>query len=282
MSVLATLAIVSFCSWDNPGADPYRGPVAASVHRYKDIPKDVRDKLQARMEKKQYDEVATISRDRIHGKHEYTGLRDMHFGNGRICETVSRTKWKPDAVERGLVYCEKEHCIIVPTVCNNVSRVTRVPKQDPAPKGGGGGSAPPVVPPASPELPATTGSGGTPTPIDPVTVAVPPLLPVAPPPGTFNEGSRPWAPPVFFPSPPSWFPWVPAPVPPGTTPPELPEVSPELPPELPPVMPPVFPPLPPVLPPIDQPPVGVIPEPSTYALLLGGLGMLALVRRRKK
>jgi hypothetical protein len=48
----------------------------------------------------------------------------MHFGNGRICRQVTRTKWLSTAVERGLVYCEGEHCLIVPTVCRNLSRIT--------------------------------------------------------------------------------------------------------------------------------------------------------------
>lgn len=239
MSLLAALAIVSACSWDNPGANPYRGPVPASVQRYTDIPKDVRDKLQTRMEKRQFDEVVTIERDRIHGSHEYTDLRSMHFGNGRICETVSRTKWKATATERGLVYCEKEHCIIVPTVCNNVSRVTRVPKREEPPKAGG--TPPAAVPPAATVPPVQdVPSGGT-------LMAAPGPVPYVP--RTFEDGSRPWAPPVFFPPPP-------APFPPG--------------------FPPIFPP---VLPPANQ--IPGIPEPSTYALLLAGLSVL-LIKRRKK
>jgi hypothetical protein len=42
----------------------------------------------------------------------------------------------------GLVYCEQEHCLIVPTVCRNVSRVTRT-------------GVPPVLPPV--EIPGGTG-----------------------------------------------------------------------------------------------------------------------------
>jgi hypothetical protein len=126
IALATALSVSPACSWDNPGANRYTGDVPAAVHHYTDIPKDVRDKLQARMEKKQYDEVADITKDNISGGSDYTNLRDMHFGANKVCTTVSRDKWKPLAKERGLVYCEAEHCIIVPTVCGNVSRVTRV------------------------------------------------------------------------------------------------------------------------------------------------------------
>lgn len=121
--VAATVTLPS-CSWDRPGADPYMGSIEAAVDRYRDIPVEVRDRLKAKMRKRAYDDIATITRDKIEGKRSYSNLRDMHFGNGRICRQVTRGKWKPDALERGLVYCEGDHCLIVPTVCRNVSRVT--------------------------------------------------------------------------------------------------------------------------------------------------------------
>lgn len=115
------------CSWDRPGADVYRGDVAAAVDYYTDIPPAARAALKKRMAAYQYDEVATIRRDSIEGKYRYDDLRDMHFGQGQVCRSVTRDKWPVGSVERGLVYCEGEHCLIVPTVCRNVSRVTREP-----------------------------------------------------------------------------------------------------------------------------------------------------------
>ena len=123
MLVAATVTLPS-CSWDKPGAQPYMGDMEAAVDRYRDIPPDVRQKLKARLRARTYDDIATISRDKIEGKRSYSNLRDMHFANGRVCRQVTRTKWAPEAIERGLVYCEGEHCLIVPTVCRNVSRVT--------------------------------------------------------------------------------------------------------------------------------------------------------------
>lgn len=112
------------CSWDRPGANPYTGDVPAAVAAYSDIPAPVREKLRARMQRIEYDELVEIRRDSITGKAgRYGNLREMHFGGGGFCPSVTRAKWSADHVERGLVYCEDGYCLIVPTVCRNVSRI---------------------------------------------------------------------------------------------------------------------------------------------------------------
>lgn len=117
---------VATCSWDHPGLRPFMGDVVAAVDRYQDIPLTVRTRLKARMAERQYDEFVDIERDAIVGQTRYEpGIRDMHFGDGRVCGTVTRAKWTSNMLERGLVYCEGEHCILVPTVCRNVSRIRR-------------------------------------------------------------------------------------------------------------------------------------------------------------
>lgn len=136
MSLLATLALAASastaaypsCSWDRPGVNPFMGDLVAAVDRYADIPKATREKLQARMRERRYDEIALITRDGVKGAHAYGAeIRDMHFGNGSICRTVTRAKWSATHEERGLVYCEDGHCLIVPTVCRNLSRISRLP-----------------------------------------------------------------------------------------------------------------------------------------------------------
>lgn len=126
--LFATSVIVSpTCQWDSPGVNRFTGDVAASVHHYLDIPADKRYKLEKRLNDKKYDEIVDITVDKISSnKNEYVDLRDMHFGINHICVTVNRDKWGHSIKERGLIYCEDEHCILVPTVCGNVSRVTRV------------------------------------------------------------------------------------------------------------------------------------------------------------
>jgi hypothetical protein len=137
MSLLATFVLAASttvsgvtlpqCSWDKPGANPFMGDVVTAVDRYQDIPAATRAKIQARMKTRSYDDIAVIERDAIKGKAEYAPeIRDMHFGPGSICRTVTRTKWTASTQERGLVYCEDGHCILVPTVCRNVSRIKRL------------------------------------------------------------------------------------------------------------------------------------------------------------
>jgi hypothetical protein len=104
------------------------GDVVAAVDRYADIPADVRQRLKARMAKRAYDEIVTIRRDSIEGRRRYDPrIADMHFGTGRVCREVVRTSWTAQTSERGLVYCESDQCILVPTVCRNVSRIRRAP-----------------------------------------------------------------------------------------------------------------------------------------------------------
>jgi len=117
------------CSWDRPGVNPFMGDVVEAVDHYTDIPAATRDKLKARMKARSYDDIAVIERDAIKGKASYAPeIRDMHFGPGAVCRTVTRTKWTATTQERGLVYCEDGHCILVPTVCRNVSRIRRLEK----------------------------------------------------------------------------------------------------------------------------------------------------------
>ena len=160
---LSSSAALPSCSWNSPGVDPFMGDVPAAVDRYTDIPPAVRAKLKQRMTVRQYDEIAAIRRDSITGQRKYNSdIRDMHFGQGRVCSTVSRKGWSDTMVERGLVYCEGEHCIIVPTVCRNVSRITRLPPDradaDPAgPRMAGPGGGPGAAPGAD----GAAGPGGT-------------------------------------------------------------------------------------------------------------------------
>lgn len=79
------------------------------------------------MARRDYDEIATIRRDSIDGQARYAPtISDMHFGAGHVCHSVGRQRWTAQTTERGLVYCASGHCILVPTVCRNVSRIERV------------------------------------------------------------------------------------------------------------------------------------------------------------
>lgn len=134
MSILfaVTLAAASTvqpsCSWDHPGVNPYTGKTAAAIDRYTDIPAAVRSTLKRRMEEGQSDDKVIITRDGISGKNQYDpAIRDMHFGAASVCATVTRSKWAEQRQEPGAVYCVDQHCILVPKICGNVSRINRVP-----------------------------------------------------------------------------------------------------------------------------------------------------------
>lgn len=124
-------AAIAGCSWDKPGQNPYMGDVVAAVDRYADIAPDVRERLRGRMVRRDYDDIVTIKRDSITGKGRYgSTIRDMHFGARQLCHSVSRAGWSPAMQERGLVYCDSGQCILVPTICRNVSRISRAEVAD--------------------------------------------------------------------------------------------------------------------------------------------------------
>ena len=135
------------CSWDRPGHNPFMGDVVAAVDRYRDIAPDVRARLKARMARRDYDDLVSIRRDSITGRAKYgSTISDMHFGTHQVCRSVTRASWSPAMQERGLVYCDSGQCILVPTVCRNVSRIARAgvsneraegPPEDPTAVAGG-------------------------------------------------------------------------------------------------------------------------------------------------
>ena len=134
------------CSWNRPGADPFMGDVVAAVDRYTDIAPQVREQLKQRMRARQYDEIVVITRDAIRGKQQHYDARinQMHFGQGRVCRNVTRAGWSEEMEERGLVYCVQGECILVPTICRNVSRISQAGSGAPAGAGGTGGPVGPA------------------------------------------------------------------------------------------------------------------------------------------
>ena len=263
------------CSWDRPGHDPFTGDVVNAVDRYRDIPADVRSRLKARMATRDYDDVVSIRRDSITGNAKYgSTIHDMHFGTRRVCHSVTRDSWTASMEERGLVYCDGGQCILVPTVCRNVSRITRA-EVSPAHAEGGipdDAPAPLLALDAEPsfvapdEMKGPLRSGG-PVGAD---VGTPYTLPAQPdspgtlsgttlPPSGPDSGTAPLPPgaPLFV----SRNIAIPAPGVPGTQllPPTPGEIATEAP-----------------------LPVAVtsVPEPQTLVLMLSGLGAIALLRRR--
>ncbi|MDP1532007.1 MAG: MHFG family PEP-CTERM protein [Rubrivivax sp.] len=266
-TLAASVTAAPACSWDRPGHNPFIGDIIAAVDHYTDMPVGVRAALKARMAERRYDEIVTIGRDAIVGRHRYApDLRDMHFGSGQVCRTVTRKAWGAHAIERGLVYCESGHCVIVPTVCRNLSRVTRLPD---APESAGASGARGAAEPGSADAPALAlneelqfeapaAGPGTPSPAalsfaglvaDSAGGGAGPLLRGAP--GSFGDGAS-----AALPQPPGAWPDIG--LPPLLHPTLLPTQTPAL-----------------------LPTPGV-PEPASWILLgLGVLGLAGLKARRQ-
>ena len=210
--------VIEVCDWVHPGLHPFMGNVVNAIDRYQDIPAPVRARLKERMEARQFDEFVAIERDGIIGKRKYEpGITEMHFGNGKVCRTVTRTHWTAAMRERGLVYCEQDHCILVPTVCRNVSRIRRLPEDaapqanapeaEPAPGSAGGGYSSSgylmVQARRVQEIAPESGRGSG---------YVVPLVPFAPPfsggfggPSTPLPPTQPWTPVGEVPEPQTWL-----------------------------------------------------------------------------
>jgi hypothetical protein len=245
----AAATVIPACSWNHPGRNVFTGDIPNSVDDYKDIPKSTREKLKQRLRDRSFEDVAVITRETVKGKDEYDAtITEMHFGANSVCKTVTRNKWKDSHVERGLIYCEDGECLIVPTVCRNVSRIKR------------------ILPPSPYDLLPPTGAGPMPaeTPIgEGPPVLVPPInmppnyynqpLPVSP--GYITGGGGFYFPPTT-PNVPTWPPTTPT-TPTTPVPPDVP-----------------------VTPDVPVPPVNV-PEPSTPLLLALGLIIGVLLRKRK-
>lgn len=117
--------VLQSCSWNQPGLNPYRGLPSVAVLNLSGIPAYTREALSADMWDLPTDRV-WISRDRIWGKFEYAGLRDMHFGTSTICRWPQYSGWPKDHMEEASVWCRSGNCVIIPAVCGNVSVVTKV------------------------------------------------------------------------------------------------------------------------------------------------------------
>ena len=247
ITLAAAATVQPSCSWDRPGANPYTGKTDAAIDRYTDIPERTRVKLKHRITYGNPDETVNITRDAITGKYVYDAeIRDMHFGAASVCHTVTRSKWTASRSEPGAVYCVDQHCILVPKICGNVSRIVR-----PRPAVAQVPPPPAVTPPTWSDHVGDSDLGLIDAPIVEDVPAMragflpPPIVVAQTPERVVPRGYA--GPPV-----PTYQPIFPGG---GVRPP----------PSRPPVMPPVAP----------------VPEPETYAMLLAGLGLLGFAARRK-
>ncbi len=127
--------VIDSCPWADRGLDRFGGDLVESVDNYTSIPVATRRKLQAKMASRKYDDMTHLTATgNTSDTYVYGAPTYMHFGtNGRICRTVDISKWAmDDPGERGLVYCEDGHCVVVWTVCRNLSLIERIGPRYPA------------------------------------------------------------------------------------------------------------------------------------------------------
>lgn len=129
------------CSWDRPGFSRFTGDPVVAVARY-NLPPDVVKDLQAKMSARRYDDLATITRDDISSPTvQYSDLRSMHFGSkGKVCNSVTRSKWAVTDKQMALIYCSGDYCVALPTVCGNLSLITKRTDYEEDRQYGGGGT----------------------------------------------------------------------------------------------------------------------------------------------
>lgn len=212
LALAGHLNVVDHCRWNKPGADRYTGNLVAAVDHYGDIPPAIRDRLKQRVSEHRYDDVVSITRDAIRGQHAYDPeITGMHFGEKRVCQQVSRKRWTPQRKLTGLVYCEEGYCLMVPTICGNLSRVQRQSDE------------PLDIEPAAGPPPAAAQPAAAP-PVEPVTEDLAGLPPTeAGPPETFAAGPEPTFVTPIWPGPPPYV-WIGPLVPPVVTNPPVPGI----------------------------------------------------------
>jgi len=131
------------CSWDSPGHNPYRGNIEDAINYYREIPTPVRETLKARITAGQADELVAITKYAVKsstGAFYAPAITDMHFGPNLVCNTITRSRWPENMVQKAAMYCEDKYCVIVPFICGNISRIERVDRLVELPK-------PPTQPP---------------------------------------------------------------------------------------------------------------------------------------
>lgn len=153
-AAMTAAAMMPACSWNAPGRHPYRGTAMEAVSRYVDIPAATRHRLAAKIAAGSADDDVIISRDAIEGRSSYDpAITGMHFGRRTVCERVTRERWPATAREPAKVYCADGHCLIVPRICGNISRVRAL-----AGGGAGGAGGPGGLGAGGPALPLRPGS----------------------------------------------------------------------------------------------------------------------------
>ena len=133
------------CEWRAPGSDRYMQPLGQALDRLTYIPADVRAALKQRLadprKHVRADDHILMTRDGVVGEAGQRLVRDMNAGRGQVCwGEVTRATWQPGHAERALVFCEQGWCVAYFSACRNIATAVLVqPRQPVTPDVPGGG-----------------------------------------------------------------------------------------------------------------------------------------------
>lgn len=121
------IADLPSCEW-HPGSNRATVNPVVAVARL-DMPAPTRAALIAKMERHQFDDVVSITWAAVtskQGANDYSAdIRRMNFGEGRICERVTRAKWDSLHSEEAIVYIVDGRAYGVAAACGNLFEMSR-------------------------------------------------------------------------------------------------------------------------------------------------------------
>jgi hypothetical protein len=118
---------IDTCEW-NPGAN--RSIVSIEIAS-QNVRSEDRSLLVAKFNKKSFDDLVEIRKDRISGqKNQYDAtLSNMNFARNRLCHHITRQQWKEETVVSAMVFSVNGRSYGYASVCGNLFELTQLPPE---------------------------------------------------------------------------------------------------------------------------------------------------------
>lgn len=111
------------CNWDNPGHDPYTNTVSAALSQFS-IPAAHKNVIEAQIKAGANTGMVFITKDGlVSPDRNLSTFMMMTFGKNKMCYGVERTRWADSHYEPAKLYCSGDYCVMIPTVCGNITQV---------------------------------------------------------------------------------------------------------------------------------------------------------------
>lgn len=124
------------CDWNNPGANRLiEWPAYIVMRKHTEIPLMERTLLALKVASHQYNDQVEIKKNYIIGGFDYSPkITKMTFATGRMCQTITRNKWKDTESQGALVYIVGKYALGVAAICSNTFRLQFAPAIPAIPK----------------------------------------------------------------------------------------------------------------------------------------------------